>query len=94
MWYDSLVSVPRTLYARSGDVHLAYQVIGEGNRERDRARARLDQSPGGDLGAGVRRGVSVVADPGRAGSGLTFDDRGEHTLKGVPERWALYAAHG
>jgi hypothetical protein len=35
MWYDSLVSVPRTLYARSGDVHLAYQVIGEGNRERD-----------------------------------------------------------
>jgi class 3 adenylate cyclase len=27
-----------------------------------------------------------------AGSGLTFDDRGEHTLKGVPEPWQLYAA--
>jgi len=25
--------VPRTLYARSGDVHLAYQVIGEGPRD-------------------------------------------------------------
>jgi class 3 adenylate cyclase len=26
-----------------------------------------------------------------AGSGLTFDDRGEHELKGVPGRWRLYA---
>jgi class 3 adenylate cyclase len=25
-----------------------------------------------------------------AGSGLTFEDRGEHELKGVPERWHLY----
>ena len=26
-----------------------------------------------------------------AGSGLVFDDRGEHELKGVPGRWQLYA---
>ena len=26
-----------------------------------------------------------------AGSGLTFDERGEHELKGVPDRWRLYA---
>jgi class 3 adenylate cyclase len=26
-----------------------------------------------------------------AGSGLRFDERGEHELKGVPERWPLYA---
>jgi class 3 adenylate cyclase/pimeloyl-ACP methyl ester carboxylesterase len=26
-----------------------------------------------------------------AGSGLAFDDRGEHRLKGVPEPWRLYA---
>jgi class 3 adenylate cyclase len=26
-----------------------------------------------------------------AGSGLTFEDRGEHQLKGVPGRWAVYA---
>ena len=26
-----------------------------------------------------------------AGSGITFSDRGEHELKGVPDRWHLYA---
>ena len=26
------------------------------------------------------------------GSGLTFEDHGEHTLKGVPDIWPLYAA--
>jgi class 3 adenylate cyclase len=26
-----------------------------------------------------------------AGSGLVFEDRGEHELKGVPDRWQLYA---
>ena len=25
-----------------------------------------------------------------AGSGLSFEDRGEHALKGLPERWRLY----
>ena len=24
------------------------------------------------------------------GSGLTFEDAGEHALKGVPDRWRLY----
>ena len=27
-----------------------------------------------------------------AGSGIEFADRGEHTLKGVPDRWHLFAA--
>jgi pimeloyl-ACP methyl ester carboxylesterase len=27
-----------------------------------------------------------------AGSGIEFDDRGEHTLKGVPDTWRLYGA--
>jgi class 3 adenylate cyclase len=27
-----------------------------------------------------------------AGSGVAFADRGKHTLKGVDEEWALYAA--
>jgi class 3 adenylate cyclase len=26
------------------------------------------------------------------GSELTFSDRGEHELKGIPDRWAIYAA--
>jgi hypothetical protein len=27
-----------------------------------------------------------------AGSGLRFEDRGIHKLKGVPDEWQLYAA--
>jgi len=29
-----------------------------------------------------------------AGSGIEFDDRGEHHLKGVPRAWRLYAVRG
>ena len=47
--------------------------------------------------------VSSLAGPGEvlvtrtvrdlvAGSGIVFDDRGVHDLKGVPDQWALYAA--
>ena len=49
--------------------------------------------------------VSDLAEPGEvlvtrtvrdlvAGSGIVFQDRGEHELKGVPDRWALYAVVG
>jgi class 3 adenylate cyclase len=49
--------------------------------------------------------VSAAASPGEvlvtrtvrdlvAGSGISFDDRGEHSLKGVPEAWTLYATGG
>jgi len=27
-----------------------------------------------------------------AGSGIDFDDRGEHALKGVPGEWRVFAA--
>jgi class 3 adenylate cyclase len=47
--------------------------------------------------------VSALAAPGEvlvtrtvrdlvAGSGITFEERGEQELKGVPDRWTLYAA--
>ena len=47
--------------------------------------------------------VAALAQPGEvlvsgtvrdlvAGSGIEFDDRGEHSLKGVPGEWLLYAA--
>jgi class 3 adenylate cyclase len=29
-----------------------------------------------------------------AGSGLTFEDRGLHELRGVPEEWRLFAVAG
>ena len=49
--------------------------------------------------------VSALAEPGEvlvtrtvrdlvAGSGIVFEERGEHALKGVADRWALYAARG
>jgi class 3 adenylate cyclase len=47
--------------------------------------------------------VAALAEPGEvlvtrtvrdlvAGSGISFEERGEHELKGVPDRWTLYAA--
>ncbi len=46
--------------------------------------------------------VAAIAGPGQvfatnmvkdlvAGSGLVFQDRGEHSLKGIPDRWHIYA---
>jgi class 3 adenylate cyclase len=29
-----------------------------------------------------------------AGSGLVFEDAGEHDLKGIPDRWHLYRVAG
>ena len=59
----------------------------------------------GGLGVHVGARVMAAAGPGEvivsrtvkdlaAGSGLTFEDRGEHELKGVPDRWRLYAVRG
>jgi len=60
----------------------------------------IDGKPGGaSVVVGAR--IGALADPGEvltsqtvkelvAGSGLVFEDRGEHDLKGVPDRWRLY----
>jgi class 3 adenylate cyclase len=61
---------------------------------------------GGDVGGiavHIAARVSALAEPSEvlvsrtvkdlvAGSGIEFDDRGAHTLKGVPDTWQLYAA--
>ena len=62
----------------------------------------IDGKPGG---LAVTIGARVLTTAGRrdvivsqtvkdlvAGSGFSFEDRGEHELKGVPDRWHLYAA--
>lgn len=67
----------------------------------------VSQRNGDVAGIAVHIGarVSSVAAPGEvlvtrtvrdlvAGSGIAFADRGEHALKGVSDRWALYAARG
>ena len=60
---------------------------------------------GGDVtGIAVHTGarVAALADPGEvlvsstvkdlvAGSGIEFEDRGEHELKGISGMWRLYA---
>jgi class 3 adenylate cyclase len=57
----------------------------------------------GGISAHIGARVASLAGPGEvlvsrtvrdlvAGSGLTFSDRGEHELKGVPDRWQVYAA--
>ena len=61
----------------------------------------------GVAGIAVHTGarVSALAEPGEvlvtrtvrdlvAGSGIHFEERGEHELKGVPDRWTLYASVG
>jgi len=61
-------------------------------------------SDGKVVGIAVSTGarISSLAGPGEvlvsrtvrdlvAGSGLRFEDRGEHRLKGVPDEWQLFA---
>ncbi len=63
----------------------------------------IDGKPGG-LAVVVGARISSTADPGEvlvsrtvkdlvAGSGIGFEDRGEHELKGVPGPWRLFAAN-
>jgi len=63
----------------------------------------IERADHGIAGVGVHIGARVGALAGAgevwvsstvkdltAGSGLAYEDRGEHTLKGVPDRWHLY----
>jgi class 3 adenylate cyclase len=46
------------------------------------------------LAAAARPGEVLVSGTAKdlvAGSGIEFDDRGEHALKGVPGVWRLYS---
>jgi class 3 adenylate cyclase len=57
----------------------------------------------GGIAVHIGARVAALAQPGEvlvsttvrdlvAGSGLQFEERGAHTLKGVPGTWPLYAA--
>jgi hypothetical protein len=115
----------QTQFARNGDVHIAFQVVGEGDLDLllidtwvhhveavwdfpDFARFLRRLSSFGRLIHFDRRGtglsdpvpldqlpevlVSSTVKDLLAGSGLTFEDRLEHELKGVPGSWRLFAA--
>lgn len=114
---------PETRYARSGDLSIAYQALGD--RPFDVVFVPPTVSHfelGIDVRSGLHTGacelvdgkisgialhtgarVAAHAGPGEvlvsstvkdliAGSGLDFEDRGLHELKGIPGEWRLYAA--
>jgi class 3 adenylate cyclase len=72
-------------------------------RSRDHVRPEVTLDGDDIAGLGVAIGARVGAKAGPsevlvsqtvrdlvAGSGLVFEDAGEHELKGVPDRWHLY----
>jgi class 3 adenylate cyclase len=57
----------------------------------------------GGIAVHIAARVAAAAAPGEvlvsqivkdlvAGSGIEFDDRGEHELKGLPEKWRVFSA--
>jgi len=80
---------PETHYAKSGDVHIAYQVSGSGASDLlfvpgFAARVMAEAAPGDVLASSTVKDLV-------AGSGITFADRGLHALRGVPDEWRLFA---
>jgi hypothetical protein len=79
---------PQTRYALSGGIRIAYQVLGAEPFDLIYVRgwvSHLDmQCPGEVL-------VSATVRDLVAGSGITFAERGEHALNGLPHHLHLFA---
>ena len=72
---------------RAGPPRRRGRAAGRGHRRHRRAHRR----PGGVAG---RRGEILVSRTVKdlvAGSGIRFDDRGTHVLKGIEDDWQIYA---
>ncbi len=83
--------LPKTKYARSDDVRIAYQVSGDGPFDvvwapHTGARIMAKAEPGSVF---VSRTVKDLV----SGSGINFQDHGVHQLKGIPGEWRLFSAH-
>jgi class 3 adenylate cyclase len=100
------MKTPETRYVNSGDVHIAYQVVGELGLEMragvHTGEVELMGSKVGGIAVHIGARVAAEANPGEvlvshtvkdlvAGSGLHFADRGAQSLKGVPGEWRLFA---
>ena len=71
------------------------KIVGPGNAYVVAAKRRVFGVVGIDMVAGPSEIlVSQTVKDLTAGSGLVFEDAGEHELKGVPERWRLYRVAG
>jgi class 3 adenylate cyclase len=101
------VDVPKTRYAQSGNVSIAYQAVGDALGIHARAGLHTGEC---EVVDGKVAGIAVsigarIADTAEAdevlvsstvkdlvaGSGLTFDEGGIRELKGVPGEWRLYS---
>jgi hypothetical protein len=93
-----LVVVPDVPYARSGDVSIAYQVVGDGPFDLlDGKVAGLAVSIGARVAAQAGPGEVLVSQTVKdlvAGSGIEFADRGVAELKGVRGEWQLFSVTG
>ena len=100
------MAMPETRYARSGDVMVAYQVLGQGPFDVVIAPPWVSHvelvweiASWTALLHGFAEHARVLLFDKRgtglsdrvAGSGITFEDRGLAELKGVPGQWRLYA---
>lgn len=97
---------PEIRYVRSGEAEIAYQVWGDGPVDlvylanwgnlvwnwQLPTYARFLRRLGSFALAGPSEVLvsSTVRDL-TVGSGIIHEDRGEHELKGVPDRWRLFA---
>ena len=81
------MDVPEVRYARSGDVSIAYQVVGAAEVG-DRGRRELMDKHHTLVRRELTRSRGIEVDT--AGDGF-LEDHGVHELKGVPGEWRLYA---
>jgi class 3 adenylate cyclase len=82
-----VATTPETKFAWNGDVSLAYQVVGEGPVD-------LVYLQGYASNVALSWDEVLVSETIRnlvAGSGMAFDERGRHRLKGVPDEWQIWA---
>ena len=84
---------PDIRHARSGGVAISYQVIGDGEVHEGKV-AGIAVSVGARVAARAEPGDVLVSQTVKdlvSGSSLSFTERGEHELKGIPGTWRLYA---
>ena len=87
--------VSEVRFARSGDVDIAYRVVGDGPIDLVYAQgAYTHLETSWELRSSVATASVLVSGTVRdlvAGSGLEFEDRGTAELRGVPGEWRLFA---
>ena len=81
---------PETRYVAVGDADVAYQVLGDGPRTCSTCIGSANTWVGALSTAGEVL-VSGTAKDLVVCSGIEFEDRGEHELKGVLGTWKLFA---